>query len=428
MDTLDHIQRAIDWIEENLRAEITLEEAAREAGFSAYHFSRLFTSAAGIPLMQLVTRRRLLRAAYDISQGMRIIDAALLYGFDSASGFTRAFRREFGMPPREYARSARPLFPTRFILKELKHIMISKKLIDRALAEWEVSGEAQSIIHSSGARSENTFRIGSFLLSAQPGRAQHALSIAAEECLLKAHLPSVRTIPSKNHQDIVELDGLFFRLTTLPRGAFIPAQQLLASPDYARKTGAALARLHKALQPLASMPEMNRPDLMRSTLDWSLPESARAMNLSSRFIGQYAEAVSRLFPALPTALIHRNPTPDAFLFESGEVSSYANFEMAEVNIRLFDVCYAATAVLSETLGRVSEAEISRWPDMLACIVQGYASVSALTPEEKESVRYVVLAVQLLCVAFFSSQEQFRPLAEVNMAMTRRIINWLLPEL
>ena len=63
--------------------------------------------------------------------------------------------------------------------------------------------------------------------------------------------------------------------------------------------------------------------------------------------------------------------------------------------------------------------------MLQAIIGGYDSVSPLTAAEKESLPYVVCAVQMVCVAFFSSKEQFAELAKVNIEMTRRIIGWLM---
>lgn len=426
MDASDLLQHAVDYIEENLRSEISAEEIAKAAGFSVHHFYHLFSAATGLSVMQYVTQRRLKHAACQIAAGRKIIDAALEYGFDSASGFTRAFRREFGRPPREYAAAVHPLPPGRFVLKELNHAMLSQKLLSRALAEWNLTTPVQSVMHSSGVRSENLFQAGPYLLHARPSRSPLALSMAAEECLRKSGLPSIRTLPAQNGEPIVELEGMFFRLTERFTGSFIPACEMFADMRRPLAVGAALARLHEALKPMNAFPELNRPDLLKSTLDWSLPAAARAMNLPDRFVQDFSAAFTQLFPQLPRTVIHRNPTPDAFLFEQETLTGYAHFEMAEINIRLFDVCYAATAILSETLGRLPDETVSRWPEVLNAITEGYGSVSPLSDAERSAIPYVVCAVQMVCVAFFSSQEQYRHLAEVNIEMTRRIIEWLFP--
>ena len=60
------IQKSIDYIEDNLKTDITAKELSEMAGFSMFHYYRLFHSAVGLPVMQYITRRRLLNALYDI--------------------------------------------------------------------------------------------------------------------------------------------------------------------------------------------------------------------------------------------------------------------------------------------------------------------------------------------------------------------------
>ena len=101
------IQQSLDYIEENLQTEITAAELAEEAGFSMFHYYRVFQSATGLPVMQYILRRRLLHAIYAIHQGSTKINAALLYGFDTYAGFYKAFCREFGCTPSEFLKSCR---------------------------------------------------------------------------------------------------------------------------------------------------------------------------------------------------------------------------------------------------------------------------------------------------------------------------------
>ena len=60
------IQKSIDYIEDNLKTDITAKELSEMAGFSMFHYYRLFQNAVGLPVMQYVTRRRLLNALYDM--------------------------------------------------------------------------------------------------------------------------------------------------------------------------------------------------------------------------------------------------------------------------------------------------------------------------------------------------------------------------
>jgi AraC family transcriptional regulator len=80
MAYLDLMKKSIDYIEENLKAELILSDIADKAGFSPFHFCRMIQKAIGLPVMAYVLRRHLLHAAYRISRGMDAFLAALDYG------------------------------------------------------------------------------------------------------------------------------------------------------------------------------------------------------------------------------------------------------------------------------------------------------------------------------------------------------------
>ncbi|GHO76650.1 AraC family transcriptional regulator [Ktedonobacter sp. SOSP1-85] len=102
MDYRMCIQRSIDYIEEHLRACITVDELARIAGFSTYHYYRVFNAYVGVPVVEYIRRRRLAYAAAELIRGKRILDIAMEYGFDTYNGFAKAFRKTYGCSPEQY--------------------------------------------------------------------------------------------------------------------------------------------------------------------------------------------------------------------------------------------------------------------------------------------------------------------------------------
>lgn len=141
MDNREIIQSSIDFIEENLKTEITAHELAENTGFSIFHYYRLFQSAVGMPVMQYIIRRKLINAVYDISQGQKMIDTALLYGFDTHAGFYKAFKREFGYTPSEFLKKYKAKKPYRINLFKEEHIMITHKKISEVLKNWGLQNE-----------------------------------------------------------------------------------------------------------------------------------------------------------------------------------------------------------------------------------------------------------------------------------------------
>ena len=103
MEWIDRLNRAVDYLEEHLK-DPDLQEAARIACCSPYHFQRMFTLLAGTPLSEYLRRRRMSRAAVDLQSGAKIVDVALSYGYRSPTAFNRAFQTVHGLPPSQAKR------------------------------------------------------------------------------------------------------------------------------------------------------------------------------------------------------------------------------------------------------------------------------------------------------------------------------------
>ena len=107
MDWIQGIQRAIDYLEENITEEIDFEEAAKQAYSSSFHFQRVFSILCGFSLGDYIRMRRLSLAGEELSKGnAKIIDIAMKYGYDTPESFSRAFTRFHGVSPSEAKRRA----------------------------------------------------------------------------------------------------------------------------------------------------------------------------------------------------------------------------------------------------------------------------------------------------------------------------------
>jgi AraC family transcriptional regulator len=100
-DYIKRVNQAIDHILQHLDQPLRLDDLASIAGFSSFHFHRVFRSLVGEPLNQFVKRLRLERALTMMSrEGTRsLTDVALSCGFSSSSDFSRTFKQRYGMAP-----------------------------------------------------------------------------------------------------------------------------------------------------------------------------------------------------------------------------------------------------------------------------------------------------------------------------------------
>ena len=98
------LNRVLDYIHANLAEPLPLETLAAVAGFSPFHFHRLFKTLAGETLGDYVLRARLEKAAnlllYDPHRP--VLQVAVECGFSGAAVFTRAFKARFGRSPSSY--------------------------------------------------------------------------------------------------------------------------------------------------------------------------------------------------------------------------------------------------------------------------------------------------------------------------------------
>ncbi len=110
MNAWESIQSVLDGIEEDLSNPADIETMAKAAHLSPFYFQRLFRRLVGRPVMEYVKLRRLAAAADTLAGSQsRILDIAVMFGFESHETFTRAFRDAYGITPESHRKAPRPL-------------------------------------------------------------------------------------------------------------------------------------------------------------------------------------------------------------------------------------------------------------------------------------------------------------------------------
>jgi AraC family transcriptional regulator len=99
MEWVKRLNEVIVYIEENLAEELSYEQMAKIACCSTYHFQRMFSYLANVPLSEYIRRRKMSLAVVDLQKGDKIIDVAMKYGYDSPTAFNRAFQSVHGIAP-----------------------------------------------------------------------------------------------------------------------------------------------------------------------------------------------------------------------------------------------------------------------------------------------------------------------------------------
>jgi AraC family transcriptional regulator len=126
MDYTERIQTAIDFIEDNLKQEIKTSAVASTAGFSEYHFHRIFQAMLGESVADYIRKRRLSEAAEMIKHtSSKIRDIAFESQYETQESFTRSFKKMFGVSPLQYRQLGNEIanYHKRKVSKEMiKHL------------------------------------------------------------------------------------------------------------------------------------------------------------------------------------------------------------------------------------------------------------------------------------------------------------------
>jgi len=110
MEHYTRIQNAITFIEDQLQEQLNLADIAKEAGFSTYHFQRLFHAVSGFTVQEYIRTRRLAEAAVMLREtNGTVLQIAVSYQYGSQEAFTRAFTACFDVTPAKYRNPQTPL-------------------------------------------------------------------------------------------------------------------------------------------------------------------------------------------------------------------------------------------------------------------------------------------------------------------------------
>lgn len=419
----ESIQNTIDYVEANLRAEMTAAELAEMAGYSVFHFYRIFQSEVGMPVMQYILKRKLLNAIYEIGTGKKKIDVALEYGFETYAGFYKSFVRELGYTPADYLRKFKVKKPYRINLFQEEQIMLSHKKIMEMLALWGMQEEkiADVVYGESGEISDTAKYVGEDYVIKYTNNLGNILkTISISKALENVGLASLTVIPTTDGREYVENGELYFFLSKRVKGEGIMASRVYLD-EYEKKArfiGEIVGQLDLALEKIDV--EVEEVDLLSRVRDWAIPALKGIIGIDNEAVEKYLQAMDRLYPKLPKQIIHRDPNPSNIIV-SGDKWGFIDFDLSERNARIYDPCYAATAILSETYEEGNEEKLKKWITVMKEIAYGYDAVVHLSEEEREAVPYVILSNQFIATAWFAGKEKFQSIFEVNVKMT----NWIL---
>lgn len=416
----ESIRSALALIEQNLDCELTVASLARETGYSPWHFQRLFSRETGSTVAAYVLERRLHRAVERMGEGESGVEAALRFGFDTYAGFYKAFVKYFGCSPRAYLR----LHPEHRASNDW--MMFTEKELRAVLEAWPQTKNLplETLYTPSGQPRPDAWLVGDAYMLKHSAYARISRAARLGMALDAQGMPAMRPVATAQ-SDLFTPGAEPFLLMNRLHGRRLDAEAYLASEGRLPFcAGEALAKLHQALLQVEADIPADECSLSAMLAEWAFPEACRQavqwrMSTTEADLSEVVQALATLEPRLPKQLIHRDPNPSNLIFDGDVFSGFADFDLSERNVRLWDVCYMATGILSES-HRVDDP---RWLNVLCSILQGYHRQSPLTPEECQATWPMLCGIVLICIAAFAHNDQLHQAAAANRSMLEFLFKW-----
>lgn len=177
--------------------------------------------------------------------------------------------------------------------------------------------------------------------------------------------------------------------------------------------GEEIANLHQVLNSVNNNGLVKR-DLYKVVYGWALPILEKNEYVHQdviRKMNQIHTAFKEIVHPLREQIIHRDMHLSNVIFKDNEFQGFIDFELLESNVRVFDLCYCCTSILSELYS--DEVLRGKWQHIISTIFEGYNKQNILMKEELQSIWYVMLSIQVIFITYFV---QLKDLLKLNEEM------------
>ncbi|HEB4952097.1 TPA: phosphotransferase [Bacillus cereus] len=210
-----------------------------------------------------------------------------------------------------------------------------------------------------------------------------------------------RVVKTENDEQYVLYKEKYYCLYEYVVGSVLEIKDTDKLERLASTIGEEIANLHKALHSVNSDHELIKRDLYKMVFEWAIPILEKNEHVHREVI-QKMERMHAAFKEtvhpLPRQIIHRDMHLSNLIFKDDKLEGFIDFEILENNVKIFDLCYCCTSVLSELFS--NERLRGKWLHIVSKVFEGYYKQNDLTKEELKAIWYVMLSIQIIFIAYF----------------------------
>jgi Ser/Thr protein kinase RdoA (MazF antagonist) len=196
-------------------------------------------------------------------------------------------------------------------------------------------------------------------------------------------------------------------------GETYSAVEALLNPIVSKLLGNTIAITNKVIATINFSKKFPNKDLYNLVYGYAL-NRIKEVDSSEEILKVYQQLeqdIKIAVSSLQTQLIHRDAHIHNILFNDNRLTGIIDFEIAEVNVNMFDICYCSTSILSEIFTK--EKLRDKWISFVGDLISGYNHINCLSNNEIKSIWYVMLCIQTIFMSYFASNKD---IYEVNKKM------------
>jgi len=232
-------------------------------------------------------------------------------------------------------------------------------------------------------------------------------NIKVIRALSKCNIPVATIVKTCDGLDYMVEGNSYYFLCEKIRGKHIVD---IFSSDYINLSyniGGIIAKLHIAFKHCENEIGCNDNNFYDEMTGWVM-ETYKNKGITSVPDEILKECITELgnnYSKLERQLIHRDIHLENMLFENNELTGYIDFDLSQINARIFDICYMALGLLIGNVNNDDKTE--KWFEILQQLVRGYDSLIPLTDIEKSAIWNMMIAIEILFVAYFTNENDLK---------------------
>ncbi|HFJ9508423.1 phosphotransferase enzyme family protein [Bacillus cereus group sp. MYBK245-2] len=240
----------------------------------------------------------------------------------------------------------------------------------------------------------------SYILKEKGSIKQLLVEIHVLEQLEEKGIKVQKLVKTSNSKKYVFYKEKYYCLYEYIAGSVLEIKDTENLKELGSTIGEGIANLHQALNSVNNN-ELVKRDLYTLVYEWALPNLQKNEHVDQdvvRKMNQIHSDFKKTITSLRKQIIHRDMHLSNVIFKDNEFQGFIDFELLERNVRVFDLCYCCTSILSELH---SDEELrGKWQHIISKIFEGYNKQSILTREELQAIWYVMLSIQVIFITYF----------------------------